>query len=197
MTARGEAERIAEELAPGVWPTADAAPLHDSAQRFRALSEKMTGLAEAVASAAGSYAGGDSTAGRFHEAVVDGLGQVRTLLESAADAQLRSLADRVSETLTVVTDIGDELSSFLSGLPSDADELDKLLSRQGELKALVRKYAPDIDGVIEWRETAERRLSEIDDPQGSIDELEAAGLMDLDAAVVAAGMGNAHSRTPR
>ena len=74
----------------------------------------------------------------------------------------------------VVTDIGDELSSFLSGLPSDADELDKLLSRQGELKALVRKYAPDIDGVIEWRETAERRLSEIDDPQGSIDELEAA-----------------------
>lgn len=106
--------------------------------------------------------------------VVDGLGQVRTLLESAADAQLRSLADRVSETLTVVTDIGDELSSFLSGLPSDADELDKLLSRQGELKALVRKYAPDIDGVIEWRETAERRLSEIDDPQGSIDELEAA-----------------------
>ena len=138
-----------------------------------ALAETIRRLSdlESIRSAAlGSH---DIVAGEGGS-VVDGLGQVRTLLESAADAQLRSLADRVSETLTVVTDIGDELSSFLSGLPSDADELDKLLSRQGELKALVRKYAPDIDGVIEWRETAERRLSEIDDPQGSIDELEAA-----------------------
>lgn len=138
-----------------------------------ALAETIRRLSdlESIRSAAlGSH---DIVAGEGGS-VVDGLGQVRTLLESAADAQLRSLADRVSETLTVVTDIGDELSSFLSGLPSDADELDKLLSRQGELKALVHKYAPDIDGVIEWRETAERRLSEIDDPQGSIDELEAA-----------------------
>lgn len=131
---------------------------------------RLSDLESIRSAAAGSH---DVVAGD-NSSLVDGLGQVRSLLESAADAQLRTLAGRVSETLTVVTDIGDELSSFLSGLPSDADELEKLLARQGELKALVRKYAPDIDGVIAWRETAERRLSEIDDPQGSIDELEVA-----------------------
>ncbi|MGC5258748.1 DNA repair protein RecN [Gordonia sp. DT218] len=104
--------------------------------------------------------------------VVEGLGQVRTILETAADDSLRDLLPRVSEALTVITDVGEELTSFLAGLPADADELDKLLTRQAELKALVRKYAPDIDGVIAWRTSAESRLIEIDDPQQSITELE-------------------------
>ncbi|WAC55708.1 DNA repair protein RecN [Gordonia sp. SL306] len=104
--------------------------------------------------------------------VVEGLGQVRTILETAADDSLRDLLPRVSEALTVITDVGEELTSFLADLPADADELDKLLTRQAELKALVRKYAPDIDGVIAWRTAAESRLTEIDDPQQSITELE-------------------------
>ncbi|MGW5525120.1 DNA repair protein RecN [Gordonia sp. NPDC003950] len=104
--------------------------------------------------------------------VIDGLGQARSMLESAADDELRRLAGRVAEALTVVTDIGEELTDFLSALPTDADALDKLLTRQSELKALVRKYAPDIDGVIEWHRQAQKRLEQIDDPQGSIDDLE-------------------------
>ncbi|MDY6810554.1 MAG: AAA family ATPase, partial [Actinomycetota bacterium] len=78
--------------------------------------------------------------------VVDGLGQVRSLLEATGDESLRGLLPRVGEALTVITDVGEELSSFLSDLPADAEELDKLLTRQADLKALVRKYAPDIDG---------------------------------------------------
>ena len=59
---------------------------------------------------------------------------------------------------------------FFSACPerqpwADADELDKLLTRQAELKTLVRKYAPDIDGVIAWHTSAQARLAEIDDPQ--------------------------------
>ncbi|MGV9827699.1 MULTISPECIES: DNA repair protein RecN [unclassified Gordonia (in: high G+C Gram-positive bacteria)] len=138
----------------------------DLAESIRRLSD----LESIRTAAAGSH---DLIAGDTGS-VIDALGQVRGLLESAGDAELRTLATRVSESLTVVTDIGAELSGFLSGLPADADELDKMLTRQGELKALVRKYAPDIDGVIAWRADAERRLAEIDDPQGSIDELESA-----------------------
>lgn len=104
--------------------------------------------------------------------VIEGLGQVRSILEATADDTLRELLPRVSEALTVVTDVGEELASFLADLPADAEELDKLLNRQAELKALVRKYAPDIDGVIEWRTSAESRLAEIDDPHRSITELE-------------------------
>ncbi|GAA1480075.1 DNA repair protein RecN [Gordonia sinesedis] len=103
---------------------------------------------------------------------VEALGQVRNLLAASGDDALTALAGRVDEALTVVTDIGAELTTFLSGLPTDADTLDGLLSRQAELKALVRKYAPDIDGVRAWRADAEHRLGQIDDPQAAIDDLE-------------------------
>ncbi|NDK92091.1 DNA repair protein RecN [Gordonia desulfuricans] len=119
--------------------------------------------------------------------VIEGLGQVRSLLEGAADAELQRLAGRVGEALTVVTDIGAELTDFLSGLPGDADALDQLLSRQGELKSLVRKYAPDIDGVIAWRDESTERLAQIDDPQASIDELERRSEIARTAVAEAAG----------
>lgn len=105
--------------------------------------------------------------------VLDGLGAVRTTLAAINDDTLRTLLPRVEEALTVVGDIGEELSSFVSGLPTDAAELEQLLQRQAELKSLVRKYAPDIDGVIGWAEAARSRLAEIGDSSESLDELAA------------------------
>ncbi|ORM31784.1 DNA repair protein RecN [Williamsia sp. 1135] len=103
--------------------------------------------------------------------VLDGLGAARTMLETQADDTLRALLPRIEEALTVVGDIGEELSSFVSGLPVDAAELEQLLQRQAELKSLVRKYAPDIDGVIGWADSARSRLAEIGDSSESLDEL--------------------------
>ena len=105
--------------------------------------------------------------------VLDGLGAVRTTLAAINDDTLRTLLPRVEEALTVVGDIGEELSSFVSGLPTDAAELEQLLQRQAELKSLVRKYAPDIDGVIAWADAARSRLAEIGDSSESLDELAA------------------------
>ena len=121
------------------------------------------------------------------QSVIDGLGQVRSLLESSSDDTLRGLLPRVAEALTVVTDVGGELTGFLSDLPTDAESLDHLLTRQAELKALVRKYAPDIDGVIAWRDDARARLAEIEDPAGSVEELEAALAGATDTLAQAAG----------
>ncbi|GAA3186916.1 hypothetical protein GCM10020255_084110 [Rhodococcus baikonurensis] len=36
------------------------------------------------------------------------------------------------------------------------------MSRQSELKTLTRKYAADVDGVLEWADTARARLSKLD-----------------------------------
>ncbi|MEE4024682.1 DNA repair protein RecN [Gordonia sp. PKS22-38] len=127
--------------------------------------------------------------------VIDGLGQVRSILESSGDDSLRALLPRVGEALTVITDVGDELSGFLADLPADAEELDKMLTRQADLKALVRKYAPDIDGVIAWRDTARARLAEIDDPQQSIEELEAAAAAARDKVTEAASKLRRRRRT--
>ncbi|NLG48092.1 DNA repair protein RecN [Gordonia sp. (in: high G+C Gram-positive bacteria)] len=115
----------------------------------------------------------DIVAGSEGMSVVDGLGTVRSLLESASDEALRGLQPRVEEALTVVADLGSELTAYLGGLPEDAGDLDSLLNRQAELKSLTRKYAADIDGVLAWRDQAQHRLSQIEDPEGAVEELEA------------------------
>ncbi|MFM9377888.1 DNA repair protein RecN [Gordonia sp. VNK21] len=104
--------------------------------------------------------------------VLTGLGVVRSQLEAADDDALRALLPRVAEALAVVGDLSDELSGYLSSLPTDADDLDRLLSRQAELKVLTRKYAADIDGVLDWHRRAQQRLAQIEDPGASIEQLE-------------------------
>lgn len=119
--------------------------------------------------------------------VLDGLGAVRTTLATLSDDTLRALLPRIEEALTVVGDIGEELSAFVSGLPVDAAELEQLLQRQAELKSLVRKYAPDIDGVIEWADSARSRLAEIGDSSESLEELAARVTAARDDVAAAAG----------
>lgn len=133
---------------------------------------RLTDLEDLRANAAGAHAliAGD---GGMNGGVVEGLGSVRSLLESVDDQHLRDLLPRVAEALAVVNDLGDELSGYLAGLPSDAHDLDALLSRQGDLKLLTRKYAADVDGVIAWADEARARLSQLEDPAGSIEELAA------------------------
>lgn len=137
-----------------------------------ATVRRLTDLEDLRTAAAGAHRiiSGD---GGMDAAVVEGLGAVRSLLEAADDPALRELLPRVAEALAVVTDLGEELSGYLAGLPSDAQDLDALLNRQAELKLLTRKYAADIDGVIAWADEARARLARLEDPEGSIDELAA------------------------
>ncbi|GAB20099.1 DNA repair protein RecN [Gordonia effusa NBRC 100432] len=137
---------------------------------IRRLTDLDT-IRSAAAGAQGTVVGDVNAEGG---SVIEGLGHVRTVLESSGDETLRGLLPRVAEALAVVTDIGDELTAFVSDLPTDAGELDQLLNRQAELRSLTRKYAADIDGVIDWYATATARLAEIDNPAESIDELAAA-----------------------
>ncbi|MCF8610340.1 DNA repair protein RecN [Gordonia sp. HY285] len=139
------------------------ADIVETVRRLTDLEDIRTTASQAQTIVAGSDGG----------SVVDALGTVRSLLETASDQALRDLKPRVEEALVVVGDIGDELTGYLGALPEDAADLDTLLNRQAELKSLTRKYAADVDGVLAWRDEAEVRLGEIADPQARIDELEA------------------------
>ncbi|WP_026918051.1 DNA repair protein RecN [Gordonia shandongensis] len=169
---RADSRELAQEadrLRFGVDEIDAVAPLPGEDADLAATIRRMTDLEDIRTSAAQAQSlvsGADGTS------VVDALGTVRSLVESASDQALRDFAARVEEALTVVTDIGAELTAYLGTLPDDAADLDALLTRQAELKTLTRKYAPDIDGVIAWRDEARRRLAVIDDPEGAIDELE-------------------------
>lgn len=149
---------------------------------IRRLTDLET-IRAAAAGAQGTVVGDVNADGG---SLIEGLGYVRSALESSGDETLRGLLPRVAEALVVVTDIGDELTSFVSDLPTDADELDKLLNRQAELRSLTRKYAADIDGVLKWYASAQARLAEIDNPAESIDELAAAVGVARDAVATAA-----------
>lgn len=92
----------------------------------------------------------------------DSLARAKAALESTDDATLQELADQLSEPLTVVSDAARELGDYLNELPADASMLDVKLARQAELRTLTRKYAADIDGVIQWARESRDRLAHLD-----------------------------------
>ena len=146
--------------------TVDPAPGEDDAliADIRRLSE-LDALREAAASARAALSGAEDEAAEVMGqplSATDGLAQAKTALESTDDATLRGLADQLGEALTVVGDAARELGAYLNELPADASTLDSKLARQAELRTLTRKYASDIDGVLQWARESRDRLAHLD-----------------------------------
>src|SRR6201996_3671126 len=147
--------------------TVDPAPGEDDAliDDIRRLSE-LDALREAAASARAALSGAEDDAAvdvmGQPVSAADGLAQAKTALESTDDATLRGLADQLSEALTVVGDAARELAAYLDELPADASTLEAKLARQAELRTLTRKYAADIDGVLQWAGESRDRLAHLD-----------------------------------
>ncbi|MFY9765337.1 MAG: DNA repair protein RecN [Mycobacterium sp.] len=147
--------------------TVDPAPGEDDAliADILRLSE-LDALREAAAGARGALSGagedapGDLTG--LPASAADALARAKTALQSTDDATLRGLADQLGEALTVVDDAARELGGYLSELPADASTLDAKLARQAELRTLTRKYAADIDGVLQWARDARDQLAHLD-----------------------------------
>ncbi|MBP3087553.1 DNA repair protein RecN [Corynebacterium sp. sy017] len=115
-------------------------------------------------------------------AASDLLGQAEAALSSADDVQLGQLASRLAEARVILGEVSAELGTFLSHLPTDAQELEQLLTRQQQLKTLTRKYAPDIDGVLAWLAKAETKLASLDSSPEALEKLK----HEVDAAYVEA-----------
>ncbi|HEY2196630.1 MAG TPA: DNA repair protein RecN, partial [Mycobacterium sp.] len=145
----------------------DPAPGEDDAliADIRRLSE-LDALREAASAArvALSGLGDDASADPTGQptSAADSLARAKTALESTEDATLRALATQLEEALTVVGDAARELGGYLDELPADASMLDTKLARQAQLRTLTRKYAADIDGVLQWAGEARDRLAHLD-----------------------------------
>ena len=90
------------------------------------------------------------------------IGEARHRLAAAGDAELSALDARLTEALALLGDVGAELTGYLDRLDADPERLAAVLSRQAELKALTRKYAADVDGVLAWALAARERLNSLD-----------------------------------
>ncbi|MFC7532230.1 DNA repair protein RecN [Actinoplanes sp. GCM10030250] len=135
--------------------------------------EHAEGLRIAAALAAQALAGGVEAAEDTPDAT-QLLGTARRTLEGQAgvDPALGDLAARLEEAATLVGDVSSELSAYLSSLDADPARLEAIYERRAALRGLTRKYADDIDGVIVWAENARAKLSELDNSDELLEELD-------------------------
>ncbi|WP_370063387.1 DNA repair protein RecN [Mycobacterium sp. MAA66] len=128
---------------------------------IRRLSE-LDALREAAQTARAALAGqlddGPDDAG----SALDAAAQAKSALLATDDNALRALGERLVEALAVIGDVAGELGDYLAELPSDASTLESKLARQSELRNLTRKYAADVDGVLQWATDARQRLAQLD-----------------------------------
>lgn len=126
-------------------------------------------LREAAASALTALDGGEGFGDE--DTAVNLVGSAESALAGSTDAELARLGERLSEVSSQLTDIATELATYLSDLPADPSLLEESLQRQQELKRLTRKYAADIDGVLEWRDSAEAKLASLDTSSEALEAL--------------------------
>lgn len=116
-----------------------------------------------------------SMVGASIDSDVDGaaelLGSAAAELAAADDEELAELASRLRDLTSELAEVSAGLGVFLSGLPEETESLDRLMQRQAEIKNLTRKYAPDIAGVLAWRDKAERKLATLDVSGEALDKL--------------------------
>ena len=143
----------------------------DLLTRIRRLQDVDT-LREEAVTALGSIDGPESFGGYSEDEPASTLlGRAESALVSSEDEALRGLGERLTEITTQLSEIAVELGSYLADLPADPGQLEELLQRQQQLKLLTRKYAPDADGVLAWRDKARARLAKIDISSEALDEL--------------------------
>jgi DNA repair protein RecN (Recombination protein N) len=143
--------------------------LREEAQRLEHAEGLRTAAFAAVQAVAGAAEAGDDTPD-----AVSLLGAARRTLEaqSGVDRMLGDLAARLAEAATQVADVAAELSTYLDGLDADPDRLTAVHERRAALRALTRKYAEDVAGVIAWAEHAHTRLAELDTSDELLEELD-------------------------
>ncbi|MBM2623763.1 DNA repair protein RecN [Actinoplanes sp. LDG1-06] len=135
--------------------------------------EHAEGLRVAAALAAQALAGGVEVTEESPDAT-QLLGTARRTLEAQApvDPMLGELAGRIEEAATLVGDVSAELSAYLGSLDADPARLEQIYERRAELRALTRKYADDVEGVIVWAEEARTKLAALDSSDELLDELD-------------------------
>lgn len=175
-SASRERLREAESLTTALAEIDAVAPLDAEDELLKAQAVKLGNVEElrkATLSAHEALSAADYGDGLDAATLVD---NAKRLVEAVAEAdeELAQTTKRLSEVGYLLADIARDLASYATSLDSEGPgRLAEVEDRRGELAVLVRKYAPSIDEVIIWADTARVRLSELSDDSGRIESLEA------------------------
>ncbi|HZE38141.1 MAG TPA: DNA repair protein RecN [Stackebrandtia sp.] len=156
-----------DQVAPQ--PGEDAV-LADEARRLEHAEALRIAAAEAHAALTGT--GDDTGDGADASGLVGGA--YRSLSGQAdTDPALGELAARLEAAVAAIDDVSGELSSYMESLDADPGRLAEIFERRAALKALTRKYAEDIDGVLAWAEEARAKLAALDVSDEALEAMEA------------------------
>ncbi len=86
---------------------------------------------------------------------------------------LAQLAKDLKEALGALSAVSSEVEAFLADFEADPQRLDAVQGRLAALEALVRKYGPDLEAVLAYRDSAEREREELQGADAEIGQLEA------------------------
>jgi DNA repair protein RecN (Recombination protein N) len=164
---RDGARRLAQEadlLRHGLTEIAAVDPQPGEDRELQAQARRLAAADDlrATATAARAALAGDDDTAPAEPGALALIGEARHRLAAAGDPELAALDARLAEALALLDDVAGELTGYLDRLDADPERLATVLSRQAELKALTRKYAADVDGVLEWAEQARARLDGLD-----------------------------------
>ncbi|WP_099042309.1 DNA repair protein RecN [Mycobacterium neglectum] len=146
---------------------------------------ELDSVREAAQTARAALSGDDDPSPETASAI-GAVGQAKSAMEATDDSALRALAAQLDGAFAVIGDVASELGDYLTALPSDASTLESKLLRQSELRTLTRKYAANIDGVLEWAQQSRDRLTQLDVSEEALADLERQVVALHDEVVVAA-----------
>ncbi|MFC6005673.1 DNA repair protein RecN [Angustibacter luteus] len=160
----------------------DARLAHSDALRSAADRAHAALVADAAAGGTGLDGSATSQTG-----AAELLATARHAIDPVADHDpaLAGLGARLGELGFLVADVAADLSSYAAGIESDPARLSAVQERRAQLGALVRRYGqdsdhdhdhdhvPDVADVLAWGAGASRRLLELDDDEGRVQQLRA------------------------
>jgi DNA repair protein RecN (Recombination protein N) len=162
--------------------------LGEQAERLSNLEDLRIAATEAREAVSAQLGDGPLGGGGDATALVDA---ARRSLDRVADhdSALAPIVAQLSATSFALAEISGELSRYLGGLDADgARELESIQERRATLNALIRRYGPSLDDVIDYLESGSTRLLELDNDADRIEQL---------GAEVEAGLARVHELAAR
>jgi DNA repair protein RecN (Recombination protein N) len=173
---RDRRAREAEELRAAMAEIEAASPERGEDERLAELAERLSNVEDlriAATEAREAISSQDFTGGE----AVDALALVdaaRRSLERMVghDPALGAILESATAASFALSEISGQLSSYLGTLDTDgARELEGIQERRAALTALMRRYGPGLDDVIDYLESGSTRLLELDSDSDRIESL--------------------------
>jgi DNA repair protein RecN (Recombination protein N) len=180
---RDRRSREADDLRVAMTEIEAAAPKRNEDAELTERTDRLTNLEDLRLAAAQAHELVSSQATDDGRDVLGLLDTAKRLLERVADhdVSLAPIAASLANAAFVVSEISGQLSTYLSNLDADGGrELEIVQERRAELSALMRKFGPTLDQVIDYLDSGSSRLMELDNDSDRIDSLR--GEVDADRA---------------